>query len=462
MFSRTFASCVAALVLATAGTARAAVPAAGQTWLVASDIHLDPYARGSDPALVGSDANRALLRETIARMRSAVPDPAVVLLPGDFLAHDFEHLGKRSKPADAAAAALATMRDVATAFDRAFPRARFAIALGNNDAPCGDYRTALGGAYAAQLARIWAPLVNRGGAAPQFERSFAATGTYAMQPPGSALRVVAFDDVPLAFVYRGACAGSAGTDAGRVLDALANELAAAPAGTRNAVLMHLPPGYDSFSTELLHGYAVWPFLSGGPAGRLLGLLTAPENRVAYAFAGHVHRFDFRLDGGVPVLVFGSVSPVYHNNPAFYALHVGRDGTIADIDAYAYDEWMQEWQSARSFDRKTGSPRVDAAALRALHERLGSDASARSAWQALSNGWPSNPEISWKTWDGGRWRIPWCAQTVLNDGVAFAQCAELERRVTLGIAAVAMAALTAIAAAVLLVVLLRRLFARARR
>ncbi len=421
-----------------------AATAGTQTWLVVSDVHLDTFDRRSRPSLFGSDTNAALFRSALAEMRRRVPDPAAVLLPGDFFAHDLTGRVRRADGSDVSAAGVETMRFIAAAFAQAYPRARFAVALGNNDAPCGDYHTAFGSPFAEAIARIWEPLVNRGSAAPAFTASFVANGSYVAAAPLRGTRFVVFDDVPLSAMYLGNCPpiASAGPEAQTAW--LRATLAATPPGTANIVLMHVPIGYDAFSTELTRGYFPWPFLEAGANGRLVSAFSSSANRVAFVVAGHAHRFDFRLAGEVPVIVFGSLSPVYHNNPAFYALDVGPGAEPRDVRAFAFDEWTQSWQPARSFGAKWQTASLDAAALRGLHERLASDAALRHAWDAASSGWPSNWAIAWGAW-GGAWRIPWCAQRYSGDG--FAACAGLVARAEVlrgFMAAIALAAGAAIA------------------
>ncbi len=451
---RAIATFVFALLLSVStshGVATAGSPRAGQTWLVVSDIHLDPYLRGPNKALFGSDTNRALFRSALAAMKRTAPDPALVLLPGDFFAHDFgRRVSRNARTRSVAEEGLRTVRLIAAAFGNAFPRARFAIALGNNDAPCGDYRTVFDTAYMAAVARAWAPLVARGGDAPDFETSFARDGHYAMSLPLRGVRLVVIDDVPLSVFYAGNCGSYRTNGAEGELRWLQTTLSATPAGVRNIVMMHVPPGYDVTTTERTRGLVPWRFLEASVNARLLSILSAPANRVAYAIAGHAHRFDFRLDDDVPILVFGSISPIYHNNPAFYALDVRDDGSIRDIQVSAFDEWTQTWQPSRSFDAKWGTATIDAASLASLHARLENQPKMRLAWDAASSGWPSNRRLAWGLW-GSSWRIPWCAQTSLGDG--FPWCAGLVGRVWLFRSAIA---LTVLCAAVLVAILARRI------
>jgi hypothetical protein len=384
-------------------------------WLVASDIHLDPFDWSPDPADYGSDANLALFASALAAMKRSVPDPAVVLLPGDFLAHAFASLA-RHNGADPTAAAVTAMRMMAGAFARTFPHARFAIALGNNDAPCGDYRSDAGDPYLRRLARIW-----------RLPPTFAGDGYYALRLPEEHLRLVVLNTVLLSAKYRGSCGGEAAHAAARELAWLRATLRATPPGQRNVVMMHVPPGFDAFSTQAARGLVPWPFLRPRGNRELIDLLESPADRVAYAIAGHTHRFDFRLAGNVPILVFGSISPVYHNNPAFYGLQIAGNGSLLDVDVYAYDDWSQRWLQPRSIGALWHFARVDAASLLRIHRELGAARALRRRWDEQSGAWPSNPGVLWTQWTGA-WRVPWCAQTQL--GAGFAACARIRRRAEL--------------------------------
>jgi hypothetical protein len=137
-----------ALALAILALALPAGARADGRWLLVSDIHLDPFDRSALPATPGNDTNPALLRSAIAKMRAADTDPAVVVLAGDFLAHRFDDLAKRGAPhATEQATALNAMASIEREFAAAFPHARFLVALGNNDDPCGDYRVSYDSSY---------------------------------------------------------------------------------------------------------------------------------------------------------------------------------------------------------------------------------------------------------------------------------------------------------------------------
>jgi Calcineurin-like phosphoesterase len=411
-----------------------ALPAAasqGELWLVAGDVHLDPFDRSPGPNGYGRDADAALFDEAVERMRRVAPDPAVVVLTGDFLAHRFPSLAARYEPGvPPERPALEAMRRMAGALGHAFPRARFVVTLGNNDAPCGDYRAPLTGPYLTALARVWAPLVARGGDAAEFVRDFARGGYYALTLTGHR-RVVVLNSVLFSLVFAGDCRGDE-RDAGLGELVWLRQILARPHDGKTIVVMHIPPGYDAQTTTYVRGLVAWPFLEADANAALDALIASPRNRIAFVLSGHAHRFDFRLAGNVPIVTFGSLSPIYGNNPAFYTLRVAKSGALSDIVEFTYDVESQRWSAPRSFDQVWGAGViVDAASLAWIHARLGSDPAMRERWQRQADGWPSRPPAAgiWLGW----WRPAYCAQTFLDDG--FTRCAGVgARRVALIVAA----------------------------
>jgi hypothetical protein len=422
----------------------------GQIWLAVSDIHLNLFDRSAHPSQYGFDTNLALFESAVAQMKRAVPDPAVVLISGDFLMHGLRRDAAHT-PNAADDAGLESMRWIAAAFGRDFPKSRFAIALGNNDIPCGDYRSAAGSRYLAQVARIWKPLVDRDGASPDFEETFSRNGYYTAALPLRGLRLVALDTVPFSTEYQGNC--------GHPLDPAAGELAwltrvlrDTPPGDRNIVLMHIPPGYDAFATQYLHDFIGWPFFKAPYEAQLLDALASSPGAVLFAIAGHTHRFDFRLARGIPILVLGALSPIYANNPAYYALALGPDGSLRDIGLYIFDEERQAWLPERSFDQMWGLPRLNAASLARLHALIAVSSAARATWNHQANGWSSSIDPPSEPW-GKDWRVAWCAQDVRESG--FAACAGIAERLRT-LQSLIFFALIAAASITLVLVLKRRL------
>ncbi len=410
-----------------------------------SDLHVDPFNRSTTPAYYKSDTNWALFTSTLGEMRKAVPDPQVVIIGGDFLAHRFaEKVQASGLNESTTTAALNTMSRIESAFARAFPHAQFLITMGNNDDPCGDYKTAPDTDYLSQLARIWAPLVNRRGGAANFTRDFAHTASYTARLPGN-MRAIVVDDVYWSLFFQPCKASAAGMPSAE-MNWFARTLFSASSEQRNLVLLHVPPGIDPSSTLLAHRFLVVPYWRDDMRKRFLDILNARSDRVSVVLAGHMHRTDFRLGSGVPMLVAPSVSPVYSNNPAFLTLQMS-DGTIRDYQMYAYDAKAQTWSRIFDFDKTYGVEGFTPNALAAAHERIAHDPAVQERWL---DSVVANAEMNDLR---GAWRAFWCAQT--DFAGAYTACAGDERRVTFLRAAAALAALLVILAIVLLSVRLAR-------
>ena len=408
---------------------------ADERWIVINDIHLNPYDRSDHPHR-GVDTNEALWQITLAQLRKE-PAPDVVVLGGDMLAHHFDSI-TRSHGEDPTAAGVRTIRGIAGSLAHAFPRAQFLIALGNNDDPCGDYRSETGGPYQRQLETIFAPLVNRNGSAPNFAAEFMRGGYYAVRLPKSGRTAIVLNSVLWSFVYRGGCSSSGANAGAQEFAWLSNEL---PRTQHDVIVMHVPPGYDPQSTTIAHRILAVPFMSSASDRRFLDLMDRNHDRVAFILAAHTHRYDFRIAGGVPVLIASSISPIYRNQPAFFELAVAADGSLRDVVPMTYDPWEESWDRAPSFDATYDVNALTASNLERTSQRIGSDEGVRRKWIAAYDVW------SYRMGDisDHAWRVFWCAQTELGDG--YGACAGTQRRTNSVVALAALAVL-----AVLLIVL----------
>ncbi len=383
----------------------AAVPAEAAPWLVVSDIHLNPYDRSSAPSARGKDSNWALWESALHAMRAADPNPPVVIAAGDFLAHKFPTLVRQNNGSSTQAAAEDVMRRIESSLASAFPHARIVVTMGNNDDPCGDYRPEHSGSYLDALSRIWHQPMS--------------VGAHYVAPLAASDRAVVDDDV-----FWSAFAHVCGTDHGDAAQEqitwLRRTLDATSPSTRDVIVEHEPPGIDAWATLYAYRFLVIPYLHARDDAAYQQLTSANASRIAFVIAGHAHRADFRVLGGVPTIIAPSISPIFKNNPAFLMLDVDARGTLRDYAIIGYDPASATWKPIFDFDRLYNANVVDVASMRAAHDRIGNDPSVRSAWaSALVAGSPVGGVSE------SNWRTAWCAQT--EEGRAFDACARLERR-----------------------------------
>ena len=389
--------CVAvAIALFAIGASIGRVRAESLPWLFVTDIHLEAGRGGTRPASYGRDTNAALFATALRAMHDVVPNPPVVVIGGDLLAHDMDR-----------AHSTATAVSIAKAFNHTFPHAQFILTLGNEDSACGDYALAPNSAFLRTVARAWAPMVNRNGAAPHFVQTFTHDGFYTARLPIAGARAVIIDDVFWSPRYRAAC-GRAGNITTAALDQLARALPASK--TRAWLFLHIPPGIDTFSTAYLaHRLVVVPFLNPTPRARLTALIGDPARNVALVIAGHTHKFAYRIvqESGkraVPILLIPALSPIFGNAPSFVTANVSDDGNLIRVEEHSYVR--RKWRDDGGLE-SLGVQALSGEALRALQGRLAEDPALRKRFAALYNG-DAPPEIN-----EANWRLYWCAATAFS-------------------------------------------------
>src|SRR5665213_1560483 len=127
----------------------------------------------------------------------------------------------------------------------AHPDGHRPLALGNNDSNCGDYGVTPNSPFLRDVARAWAPLVNRHNAAPHFLQTFARDGFYTATLPIRQTRAVVIDDVFWSPRYRSGCGPARDASAAALREP---DRALPRSAQRSWLFLHIPPGIDAFST----------------------------------------------------------------------------------------------------------------------------------------------------------------------------------------------------------------------
>lgn len=406
------------------------VDAGDVTALVITDFHLNPFhelskaefeelaatpvkqwqaliSRMGQPIVpLGSDSNFSLLNSALTAAAEQAQRPDFILFAGDFMAHDWQsryNACARQSIADNPQAyqefTVKVIQFIAGEFQERFPGIPVLPTLGNDDAFCQDYWIQPGGAFLDEFATVWKPLLGSTVDPEAFERSFSSLGCYVADLPGlENHRLIALNSI---FLSKGYCSSyhtpghddcSTCTDPGAVpgtaaLAWLEQELARSRReGKRVWLLMHVPPGIDSYTENKDDGRSLaasmWApkFLD-----RYFELIHEYRSVLTISFAGHTHMDDFRIAhvDGAPVLlhkIVPSASPVFGNNPAFQVYQVDTDtGAITDWQTHFLDlsrsgtsiaqrSWNKEYSAKQAYHLSA----IDADTVAALFQQIRSN------------------------------------------------------------------------------------------
>lgn len=331
----------------------------------------------------GSDSPWSLIRGCLDDARARLPDPDWVFIAGDVLAHEwadhYDRIAPRSRVDDPAAFDAFTSRVVQFLADQLherFPKAPILPVPGNDDSECGDYQVTPRGRFLAACAETWTPLAIRSADGDRrrivFRKTAARGGYYtASLPHLPRHRLIALNTVFFAPQYSNACGDPTETPAREEFRWLESMLTAAERADETVwLLMHLPPGIDSFETWRAKG-AVQPLWQPEMSAWFLKLVQRHSKRIQIAFAGHTHMDDFRLVqlGGRPVLltkIIPGISPIYGNNPGYHLVTYERvSGRILDYESCRYTlnvGDIPQWISGYTFSRSYPGYRVNAESM----------------------------------------------------------------------------------------------------
>jgi sphingomyelin phosphodiesterase acid-like 3 len=429
----------AAMLAGAASAVRAAQggPAAAQL-LVMSDIHFDPMeepgfvdrlaaaepaqwraifesAGNHEPSRYGKDTNWPLLRSALQQMRVTLSKPAFVLLPGDFLAHQFRNKfdAVAHDHSDAAYRQFVrkTMQFLALQFTHTFPATPILPVLGNNDEDCGDYQLQPNGPFLADTLPILRAFLGDAGREPSLAAEWTSYGNAGITVQG--FRVVLANTIFFSRNYQNRCGSSAGADPGRATLAwLDAELTAARrAHQRVWLVYHIPPGIDGYATWRQgscpdHIIPMWDERYAQPFG---DLLSRYGDTIAASFAGHTHMDDFRLVGDGSryfgfVLITPALSPIFGQNPAFRTVTFDWAGSILDETTFGVTNLGEagaamppRWRVEYTFSREWRLPRLDLASLEQLYAMITTVPEDRALWHTL---FPVSSQVYWTQNRGG--------------------------------------------------------------
>jgi sphingomyelin phosphodiesterase acid-like 3 len=396
-----------ALVLFGMASASARAAADSGTFAIISDIHFNPFAAAGDQAMsrTGEDTNHALLASGLAAFARAMANADFAIVPGDFLAHEFNAKAGTALGVDPASPAVADMATRTTLFvtdalARALAGKPAIVALGNEDSSCGDYRIEPGGSYLAATREAVRRLVGAERLEPGFAETWAAAGYYAARHPTVANGlIVVLNDVVWSPLYQDAC-GSSGLAAAHAMMGWLRERLARQrfAGGRVWLVHHIPWGIDSYATLGAKAPScaakVVPFLKEPFASELRSLLLEYRDVAQASFSGHTHFDDYRLLVDQRGAVIGldkitpAISPIFGQNPGFQVFtYDRRTGTPTDFSTWHLTNpgaaaEAADWRLEYTFTEAWRQPRYSPDIVGTLWQAMMKDGAARDTYRRL--------------------------------------------------------------------------------
>jgi hypothetical protein len=303
----------------------------------------------------GDDSNGTLIASVLKSILSNCPDPLFVLVQGDILAHDIRRVQSANfETADKYVVQQFRDHQLTNAF----------VALGNNDAPHGQDYAAPDEPLLMGLIDDWTPLLR-----PENQSDFKTLinnqGCYSTDLPGLTNHtLIVFNSTLFTKRFLAQPAANKGL-AGQQWDWLTNAIQRATNKSIHQKIwlsFHVPPGIDPFSTIIV-GKPIMSLWDDTIQNQFLGLL-ARMPQITASFAGHTHRDEFRIvkHGHDPVAfihISPSVSPIYHNNPAYQIFTVAANGDLLDCETFRLkdvpqinrgnDNWTREYSFRETYE-----------------------------------------------------------------------------------------------------------------
>ena len=428
------------LLITSGAIAEAADRPAESKFLLISDIHFNPMAdarlvselAAADPAQwepildrtspggfsqYGSDTNWWLLKSTLKQFPATLPHPALVMVTGDLLAHNFpktyQSVTHDTDLGHYRSFVNKTVKFLAIELQREFPGVRILLTPGNNDNDCGNYSVQAGGTFLNDTAPITRELADGD---YEFTRAWKALGSFNVPHPTLPdVRIISFNSILFSQKYSAlsfshACAQVSSTAAADLIAWLERNLGeAAQANQRVWLMFHIPPGIDGYASSASGGsqnqgagpatsetcrQAIVPMWVPKWTEQFDALLAKYHSTIIASFAGHTHSDDFRLIGPAGaaqefVLIGPAISPVYNQNPGFRVVSYSRNGAVKDQSTYyltnlkaASSRLKGRWKREYTFTRKWKVRELDAASLSNVYTQVVENEPARAGWLKL--------------------------------------------------------------------------------
>jgi sphingomyelin phosphodiesterase acid-like 3 len=303
----------------------------------------DQSANSAPPSTFGADTNYPSLVLALAALKQNLGSSPVILFSGDMLGHDLPEwfcalystpqlpIANPPRPCSLDAAGTAAMQSF---LDKtlAFVSMQIRDNVGNvpvifvpgNIDTYSVYGTGPDAQFLADNASTYyTQLLDGSTDQASFQSTFTTLGSYAAQPLGSQLRVIALDSNPFA-----QSPYLPPLDPYAELTWLDSQLAAAQTADQKVwLIMHVPPGANTTETAqyAAKGAAPSPGTDDEAAmmwqpqyqAEFMQIISKYPGLIAMGITGHTHMDEFRvLPTGDVLFGIPGISPVFGNNPAF--------------------------------------------------------------------------------------------------------------------------------------------------
>ena len=321
--------------------------------VVFSDIHFNPFydptlfprlvasdasewagifktSKTTAPSAWASDSNYPLLVLALSSLKQNSAGTPFILCTGDLIGHNipklfFQYYGSQD------VAAMKSFTDKTEAFVAGQVRASVGnipvlFAIGNIDSYTGDGPDSTFLANNADL--FYSQFVNGTVDHQTFLKSFTSGGYYSAELFGEKLVVIGLNTVPFSPLVPGDNDLAVNTQ----LAWLDSILASAQAGGQKVwLLMHVPPGADTFTTAQKnldqYGHLATASMMWGPdyQAHFLQILSHYPGLVTLTLGAHTHMDEYRILSSNNVLdEVPAISPVFGNDPAFKVFTFAQD------------------------------------------------------------------------------------------------------------------------------------------
>ncbi|QUP56409.1 hypothetical protein GO998_22220 (plasmid) [Ralstonia syzygii] len=366
----------------------------------------------TEPAGPGYDTNYPLLKATLDAIAPQARKLDYVILPGDFLTHDFRenYMQYASDTSDAAyrSFVLKTIRYVAMGLKAQFPNVPVIATLGNNDSFCGDYQIEPSSAF---LYDLTATMTDAAGSRAGFS-AYPELGAYVIPHPRTPRHYfVVLENTFLSAKYRNTCGLSNINPSQAVLLWLEATLYRMKRENATVTLvMHIPSGIDAYSSTRTCRFSSppVPYFSTANGDALTNILQRYPDQIRVIFTGHSHMDDFRVLPGIDGKPFAyervipSISPLFGNNPGYQLYSYERTTgtpvsywarTYATADSSNTRTWQWEYEFRQAYNVGELSPDT----LNTLAATIAKDPATRAKFMAFYTGGANSGTITNQNW-----------------------------------------------------------------